>query len=329
MSLRRFVLRRLLLAVPILLGVSVVTFALSKLAPGGPIEYVVGFNPTVDAQQRAALRAQYGLGEPIARQYLAWLGNVLGGDFGETIPGGRSVAGIVSRRFPATVMLGAVGWVIAMLVAVPTGIYAAINKGRLGDEASRLVALSGVSIPNFWLGLLLLLVFSVELDWFPVLPPFGAGTADTVVGTVGELLAPEMLWYLLLPGITVGTAAAATLMRIMRSSMAAEMNEAYVRTARAKGLPERTVVLKHVLRNSLLSVTTVAAFLTANLLAGSVVVEQVFDWPGLGRELVSAIRERQINVVMAITLLTGVLIVGANLLADLVYAALDPRIRYD
>jgi len=328
MSLRRFILRRLLLVVPIMIGVSLITFGLGKLAPGGPVEFVLGLNPDVSPQQKAQLQAQYGLDEPVWRQYLVWLGNVAQGDFGRTIPSGRSVAGIVGRRIPATIMLGLFGWAIALIVAVPTGIYAAVNKDQLGDDVSRVVALSGISIPNFWLGLMLILVFSSTLDLFPVLPPIEVGKENTLSATIADLTKPAMLKFLLLPGITIGTASASTLMRIMRSSMAEEMNKEYVTAARAKGLPERTVILKHVLRNSLISVTTVAAFLTASILAGSVVVEVVFTWPGLGRELISAINNRQINIIMAITLFTGIAIVIANLLADIAYAVLDPRIRY-
>jgi peptide/nickel transport system permease protein len=329
MSLQRFILRRLLLVVPIMIGVSLITFGLGKLAPGGPVEFVLGLNPDVTPAQKARLQAQYGLDEPVWRQYLAWLGNVVQGDFGETIPAGRSVAGIVGRRVPATIMLGLFGWVIALVVAIPTGIYAAVKKDQFGDDVSRFVALSGISIPNFWLGLMLILIFASTLDLFPVLPPVEPGTDNDLLTVISQLTKPEMLWYLLLPGITIGTASASTLMRIMRSSMAEEMNKEYVTAARAKGLPERTVVLKHVLRNSLISVTTVAAFLTASILAGSVVVEVVFSWPGLGRELIDAINSRQINVIMAITLFTGIAIVIANLLADIAYAVLDPRIRYD
>ena len=329
MSLRRFVLRRLLLAVPIMVGVSVITFGLSELAPGDALTYALALNPDVSESQRAALRAQYGLDRAVWERYLIWLSNVTQGEFGRTIPAGRSVAGIVGRRIPATLMLGLFGWVIALLVAIPTGIYAALRKDRFGDDVSRFVALSGISIPNFWLGLMLILIFASVLDLFPVLPPVEPGT-DNDLGTVmAQLTSPEMLWFLLLPGITIGTASASTLMRIMRSSMAEELNKEYVTAARAKGLPERTVILKHVLRNSLISVTTVAAFLTASILAGSVVVEVVFSWPGLGRELIDAINNRQINVIMAITLFTGVAIVIANLLADIAYAILDPRIRYD
>mgnify|MGYP000188680476 CR=1 FL=1 len=317
MSLRRFILRRLLLVVPIMFGVSLITFGLTKLAPGGPIQLIIGFNPNIGPQDIASLRAQYGLDEPLWRQYLVWIGNVLQGDLGEVIGSGRSVNGILLRRIPPTIALGLFGWVIALLVAIPTGIYAAVNKDQFGDDVSRVVALSGISLPNFWLGLMLILLFSVKMNLFPVLAPRK------------PLWHPDMLWYLVLPGLTIGTASSATLMRIMRSSMAQEMNKEYVTAARAKGLPERTVVLKHVLRNSLISVATVAAFLTSGILAGSVVVETVFNWPGLGRTLVQAVIAREINLIMAITLFTGVALVVANLLADIAYAALDPRITYD
>ncbi|MFB6228997.1 MAG: ABC transporter permease [Halobacteriales archaeon] len=318
MGLRRFILRRLLLIGPIMIGVSLITFGLMQLAPSGPVELITAFQQNVSPQDKAQLRARYGLDEPVWKQYLIWMSNVLQGDLGEVIGSGRSVNGILMRRIPPTIALGLFGWVIALVVAVPTGIYAAVNKDQFGDDASRVIALTGISLPNFWLGLMLMLVFAVELDLFPVLAP-----RDT------PLWHPKMLWFLLLPGITIGTASASTLMRIMRSSMAEEMNKEYVTAARAKGLPERTVILKHVLRNSLISVTTVAAFLTASILAGSVVVEVVFGWPGLGRELVNAINARQVNLIMAITLFTGVALVIANLLADIAYAALDPRISYE
>ncbi len=317
MSLRRFVAVRIALVVPILLGVSLVTFALVHVTPGDPVDLMVSFNPNISPAEEAAIRDRLGLDRPVWEQYLTWLHGVVQGDFGTVITTNEDVAAVVADRIPETVALGLFGWAFALLIAIPTGIYAAVRKDRLGDHLSRVLALSGISIPNFWLGLMLILVFALWLDLWPVLPPRA------------PLWAPEMLWFLVLPGLTIGTAAAATLMRIMRSSMAEELNKEYVTAARAKGLPERTVVLKHVLRNSLISVTTVAAFLTANIVAGSVVVETVFGWPGLGRELVAAIQLREIDLILAITLFTGVAIVLANLLADIVYAILDPRIRYD
>ncbi|MDL5363751.1 ABC transporter permease [Halalkalicoccus sp. NIPERK01] len=318
MSLRRFVLNRVLSIVPILFGVSVITFGLVHLTPGDPISQMVALNPEVTASQEAQLRARYGLDGPVWQQYLTWMGNVLTGDFGTVIRTNREVSAIVLARLPETIALGLFGWVFALVIAIPTGIYAAVNKDAFGDTLSRFIALSGISIPNFWLGLMLILVGALWLGWWPVLAPSRL-----------PLYHPEMLWYLILPGLTIGTAAAASIMRVMRTSMTEEMNKEYVTAARAKGLPERQVVLKHVLRNSLISVVTLAATLTAGIVAGSVVVEVVFNWPGLGREFVQAITTREVNLIMAITLFTGVFIILANLLADVLYAVLDPRIRYD
>jgi peptide/nickel transport system permease protein len=317
MSLRRFIAVRVAATVPILFGVSVFTFALVHLTPGDPIDQMVALNPQISAAEEAAIRARYGLDGPVWQQYLTWMGNVLEGDLGTVISVDQPVLPYIMARLPETVALGLFGWAIALLIAIPAGIYAAVNKDTLGDDLSRVFALSGISLPNFWLGLMLILVFALWLDLWPVLAP------DK------PLLSPEMLWYLVLPGVTIGTASSATLMRVMRSSMAEELNKEYVTAARAKGLPERTVVLKHVLRNSLISVTTIAAFLTASIFAGAVVVEQVFAWPGLGRAFVGAIVGREVDLIMAITLFTGVTIILANLLADIVYALLDPRIRYD
>ena len=316
MSLRRFIARRLLSVVPILVGVSLVTFGLANLAPGDAIDLLVSFNPNISPTEIAQIKARYNLDEPVWSRYFIWLTSAVQGDFGVVISSNQPVSNVIVSRLPPTVLLGFLGWLIALVIAIPAGIYAAVNKDQLGDDASRFLALSGISIPNFWLGLMLILIFAVWLNLFPVLSP------------EQPLLSPSMLWFLLLPGITIGTAASATLMRIMRSSMAEELNKEYVTAARAKGLPERTVILKHVLRNSLISVTTVAAFLTANILAGSVVVETVFGWPGLGRELVRAVVGREVNLIMAITLFTGLALIIANLLADIAYAVLDPRIRY-
>ncbi|ELZ01092.1 binding-protein-dependent transport system inner membrane protein [Natrialba chahannaoensis JCM 10990] len=285
------------------------------ITPGDIVDQLVAANPNVPAHESARLRREFGLDQPVWVQYLNWIQGVLTGDFGEVYSSSRDVSSVVLARLPETIILGLFGWVFAVLIAIPGGIYAAVNKDQLGDDVSRFVALSGISIPNFWLGLMLMAIFAVRLDWFPTLDP------------QTSLLSPSMLWWLILPGVTIGTAAAANMMRIMRTSMAEELNKEYVTAARAKGLPERTVILKHVLRNSLISVTTVAAFLTASIVAGSVVVETVFGWPGLGLELIQAVHLREINLILAITLFTGFFIVLANLLADIVYALLDPRIR--
>jgi len=318
MGLRRYVIKRVLLTIPILFGVSVVTFALVNLTPGSPVDVFVSLNPDITPAQRARLEAKFGVNRPIWARYIDWLAGILQGDFGTVITqNNRPVGDVIANRLPETIALGLFGWVFALVIAIPTGVYAAVRKDELGDHVSRFVALSGISIPNFWLGLMLILFGALLLGWWPVLPPRE------------PLWHPDMLWYLVLPGLTIGTASASTLMRIMRTSMAEEMNKEYVTAARAKGLPERTVILKHVLRNSLISVTTVAAFLTANIVAGSVVVEVVFNWPGLGREFIAAVTSRELFLITAITLFTGAAIILMNLVADIVYAILDPRIRYD
>lgn len=247
-----------------------------------------------------------------------WITDVIQGDFGREISTGREVEDIIAARLPETILLGLFGWAFALLIAIPAGIYAAVKKDQLADTISRVLALSGVSIPNFWLGLMLILIFAVWLRYWPVLPPVEQ-----------PLMSREMLWYLILPGITIGTSSAASIMRVMRTSMAEQLNKEYVLAARAKGVPERRVILKHVLRNSLISVVTLAASLTAGIVAGSTVVETVFNWPGLGREYINAVSDREIDMILAITLFTGIFIVIANLIADIVYAILDPRIRYE
>ena len=317
MSLRRYITRRILVSIPVMLGVSVITFALVHLTPGDIVDLMTAQNPDLQPGEAERLRREFGLDRPVYVQYFDWLVNALQGDFGPSFSQGPETSTLIVSRLPPTIILGLFGWVFALVIAIPGGIYAAIRRGQLGDDVSRFVALAGISIPNFWLGLMLIAIFAARLGWFPVLDP------------QTNLLSREMLWWLILPGIAVGTASSASLMRIMRTTMAEELNKEYVTAARAKGLPERTIILKHVLRNSLISVVTVAAFITAGIVSGSVVIEVVFGWPGLGQLLIDVIHMRDVNVIMAITLFVGVAIVIANLLADIVYALLDPRIRDD
>ncbi|XVH32426.1 ABC transporter permease [Haloferacaceae archaeon DSL9] len=315
MSLQRYVIKRILVMFPVLLGVTLLTFMMSHALPGDPVDFMLQFTD-VDPETERAIRDQYNLNEPIYVQYLLWLQDAIVFEFGQSMITDRDVSDAILTRLPATILLGAAGWLIAMAIAIPAGIYAAVNKGRIGDEVSRVAALTGIAMPNFWLGLMLLFLFGVQLDWFRVTPPNAS------------LLSLEMLTFLILPAITIGTASAALLMRLMRSSMIEELNKDYVTMARAKGLPERTVIFKHVLRNSLIAVVTVAALQIAFIIDGSVVVEQVFSWPGVGRLLITSITQRDFPIIQATILMIGVSIVFANLLADIVYSWLDPRIRY-
>jgi peptide/nickel transport system permease protein len=316
MTLRRYVIKRLLLMIPILFGVSVLTFSLVKLLPGDPVSFILQFQEA-SPELRAHLRAQYNLDKPIWVQYLLWVQDAIMLDFGDSVITDRSVAGSITARLPHTIVLGVIAWLIAAGIGIPAGIIAAARKGEMADEVSRVAALLGIATPNFWLGLMLLLVFSVQLGWFRVIPP-----------TDVPLLSVEMMKFMILPAITLGTAASALLMRLMRSSMIEELNKDYVRMARAKGLSERTVLLKHVARNSLISVVTVAALQIAFLIDGAVVVEQVFTWPGVGRLLIRSILQRDFPIIQAAVLMVATVIVFANLVADIIYSWLDPRIRY-
>ncbi|WP_226005599.1 ABC transporter permease [Natrinema salinisoli] len=315
MSLGRYVLTRVLVTVPVLLGVTALTFSFLHVLPGDPIDVIVGFR-TVSPATEASIRAEYHLDEPLWKQYLLWLRDAIALEFGRSPISGRSVTATIGRRLPATVALGGAAWLLALAIGVPAGIVAAVKRGEPADELTRLGALAGIATPNFWLGLILLLVFSVRLGWFRVIPP------DAPLASLA------MAKFMILPTITLGTASAALVTRLLRSSMRQELDAPYVRTARAKGLRERTVILKHVLRNSLLPVVTVAGLQLAFLVDGAVVVEQIFSWPGMGRLLVRSILQRDYPVIQAAVLVIGVSIVLANLLVDIVYALLDPRIRY-
>ena len=315
MSLQRYLIKRLLVMIPVLFGVTVLTFSLTKMLPGSPVDYILQFQETTPGL-REQLEAQYNLNEPIYVQYWLWLRDAVVLNFGDSLVSDRSVAGAILGRLPNTLLLGVMGFAIAITIGIPLGILAAVNNGNTIDEASRVGALVGIATPNFWLGLMLLLVFSVQLGLFRVIPP------DKPV------LSGAMLKFVILPAITLGTASSALIMRLTRSSMVEELNKDYVRTAKAKGLSERTVILKHVLRNSMVSVVTVAAIQVAFIVNGSVVVEQVFSWPGVGRLLIDAITQRDLPVLQAIVLMIAVTIVFVNLVADLLYSWLDPRIRY-
>ncbi|WP_138006692.1 ABC transporter permease [Halalkalirubrum salinum] len=316
MSLQRFVLKRGLLTIPLLLGVTLFTFGMVHAIPGDPIDFITLF-AELDAETEAEIRAQYGLDKPVYIQYIDWVLNAAQGDFGKSIVTRRPVATEILNRLPYTLLMGSMAFAIAIITAIPSGIVAAYYRNTTVDQISRVFALIGVALPNFWLGLILILVFASWLNLFPVLPPTDRG-----------LLSQDMIIYTLLPAITIGTGSTALLMRLMRSSMVEELDKDYVRTARAKGLPERTVVQKHVLRNSLISVVTVAAIQIAFIISGSVVVEIVFSYPGIGRLLVDRVGNRDFPVIQALVLIIGVAVILANLLADVLYAYLDPRIRY-
>jgi len=316
MSLQRFILKRALVTIPLLLGVTLLTFAMIHFIPGDPIDFITAFSD-IDPETKAEIKAQYGLDKPVYIQYIDWVAGAVTLDFGRSIVTRQPVTQEIMDRLPFTLVMGVMAFGVAVVTSIPTGVVSAYYRNTSIDQVSRVFALVGIALPNFWLGLILILVLSSWLDVFPVLPPTDAG-----------LLSVPMLTYTIMPALAIGTGATALLMRLMRSSMVEELDKDYVRTARAKGLPERTVVGKHVLRNSLISVVTVAALQIAFIISGSVVVEIVFSYPGIGRLLVNRVGNHDFPVIQALVLMIGVAVIVANLAADVIYAYLDPRIRY-
>jgi len=314
MTLWLYIARRLAVLVPTLLVVSVLIFSLQQLLPGDPAIALAGEEH--DPAVVAAIRARYHLDRPLVVQYGIWLGKVLRGDFGESLRNRIPVAELVASKLPVTVELALCSMLIALLIGLPAGIVSAARKGTPIDVAANLVALSGLSVPHFWLGIMLILLFAVRLGWLP---------ASGYV-TPWENL-PRNLLTILLPSFVLGTGVAGVMMRHTRSAMLQTLNADYVRTARAKGVSERLVVLKHALRNALIPVITLGAIEFGRLLSGAVLTEQIFAIPGFGKLLVDGVLNRDYAVVQAVVLVSASLYLVLNLLADILYFVVNPRLR--
>ncbi|GIW31219.1 MAG: peptide ABC transporter permease [Meiothermus sp.] len=303
-----YVLRRLLTVIPTLLGVLLAVFLMVRLAPGDPAQLLAGEFATPETL--ADIRQRFGLDQPWYTQLGLYTLNVLRGDLGESVRTRKPVTYELSQYFPNTLRLTLGAMLVALLIGIPAGIIAAIRPGTIFDLLAMLGALIGVSMPVFWFGLMAILIFSVQLGWFPV-----AGT-----GT---------LHHLILPAITLGIGTAAILARMTRSAMLEVLSQDYIRTARAKGVAGRVVIFKHALRNALIPVVTIAGLQFGGLLEGAVITETVFAWPGIGQLLVGSILARDYPVVQGAVLLIAVAFILINLIVDLLYGAIDPRIRYD
>jgi peptide/nickel transport system permease protein len=309
--------RRLLLTVPALFGVALVVFLLMRAIPGDVVTGLVGIGENISPERMAELRRIFGIDLPIHVQFGQWLGAALQGDLGSSLRTGRSISGDLALRFPVTVQLSFMSLAIALLLAVPLGILAARFRGRWPDYLGSAFVLVGLSVPSFFLGILLILLFSLRLGW---LPP---------AGYVPFLEDPaENLRRMILPSLSLGLILAAATTRIMRSAMLEILNRDYVRTARAKGLSERTVTLRHALRNALIPVVTVVGLQFGSLLGGTVIIEQVFSIPGIGRFALEGINLRDYPVVQGAVLVIAGAFVFVNLLVDVLYALIDPRVRY-
>ncbi|MFL7962184.1 ABC transporter permease [Pseudomonas kielensis] len=309
-----FILRRLLGAIPTLILVSLFVFTLQKLLPGDPVLAMAGEER--DPAVMEYLRDKYRLNDPIPVQYLSWVGNVLTGDFGTSLRTEQPVTTLLASKLPVTLELAVLALLIALLIGIPTGIISAVRKGTVVDYGANVIALSGISIPHFWLGILLIMVFAVKLQWLPAsgFVPMGEDFGQN-------------LKTLILPAFVLGAGLSGILMRHTRSAMLEVLRTDYVRTARAKGLRPRTVILKHALRNALMPIVTLTTLLFGELLGGAVLTEQVFSIPGFGKMIVDAVFNRDYAVVQGVVLCIAIGFLLLNLLADVLYRMINPRLR--
>jgi nickel ABC transporter permease subunit NikB len=310
-SMKNYILKRLLYLIPVMIGVSIITFALINLAPGDPAELMLraeGMEPTREAVE--ALREELGLNEPVHVRYGQWLWGILHFDMGESYRTGSPVTEELLDRFPATLELTIAALLFVLLFAVPAGILAALYRHAFIDHLSRTLALLGASLPGFWLGLLLIYFFSVKLGIFPVM---GRGGLD----------------HLILPAVTLGFTMAATYARLLRASMLDVLGQDFIKVARAKGLHEKCVIGRHALKNAIIPAITMFGMSFGGLLGGSVIIETIFAWPGIGKFAVDSIFNRDYPVIQGYVLFMALIFVVANLLVDISYGLLDPRIRLE
>jgi peptide/nickel transport system permease protein len=315
---QRYLARRLLLTVPILLGITVLSYLILSLTPGDPVQMLIDPNATqadLDIKRRAL-----GLDQPIHVRYVRWLGELMQGNLGYSISNRVPVTARIGERVGPTLTLTLTALVMSYAIAVPVGMIAATRRYTWIDYVATFLAFFGISLPTFFLGLAGIYIFALRLRWLPV------GGTETLGGDGGLL---DLVHHLVLPATVLAVAGAGALTRYVRSSLLEVLGQDYVRTARAKGLTERIVVRRHALRNALIPVVTLAGLQIPALLAGAVITEQVFQWPGMGRLTIEAINQRDYPVLMGITLITAILVALGNLLADVTYSAIDPRIRYD
>ncbi|CAN3701620.1 Glutathione transport system permease protein GsiC [Microbacterium sp. MM2322] len=310
----RFIGTRVLSSGVVLLGVLIVVFALVHLVPGDPVRLALGTRYTPEAYE--ALRTASGLDRPLPEQFVSYVLHAVTGDFGVSFRNGQPITTTLLQRLPATVSLAVVGLVVALLISLPAGVYSALREGRVSDVIVRVSSQFGVSIPDFWLGMLLISLFSVTLGWLPA-SGYVALTDDPA----------GWLRQVALPGLTVGLVAGAIMTRYIRAAVIDVASAGYVRTAVSKGLPRRIVVSRHIVRGALVPVLTIAGIQLATILGGVIVVEVVFAWPGLGRLVYDAVAARDYPLIQGAVLLVAVMFIVVNLIVDVLYAVVDPRIR--
>jgi peptide/nickel transport system permease protein len=319
----RFLARRLVQSLVVLAGLSVLLFTLLVFTPGDPVEIEASVNPDLEAADIARLRAYYGLDDPVYVRYVKWVRTVVSGDLGYSRTYAQPVTKLIRQRLGNTLQLLTAAFLIATSLGVSVGIYSALHQYSLTDYAATLLSFAGLAMPTFWQGIIFILIFAVWIPWFP------AGGMLTPGVPAGFPALIDRLWHLILPTVVLGSAGMASWVRYSRSSMLEVIRQDYVRTARSKGLPERAVTRRHALRNALIPIITLFALSVPAVLDGAVVTETIFSWPGMGLLLFQAVLGHDHAVAMAVLLFLAVATILANLLADVMYAFVDPRIRYE
>lgn len=320
-----YIFRRLLIAVPVLLLITIGTFLLINLAPGDPLLAYANIED-LDAETMEMARARYGLDDPLPVQYVRWLGSVMQGNLGRSLVTQRFISDEISPRFANTIRLTGVSLVLTSVVGISIGVVSALYQYSLIDYTFTVLSLVGLSVPSFFLGLVLVYIFALQLNWFPT---SGSQTLTLSANATDFERFIDSVQYYVLPVITLSAGGAASLARFARSGMLEVLGQPYVRFAHAKGLRSRTVVQRHALRNAILQLVTIIALRLPSIFGGSVFVEVIFNWPGIGSLSVKAANDKDYTLILALTLIYGVLVLLANIIADVLYAVLDPRIRYD
>jgi peptide/nickel transport system permease protein len=324
-----YILRRLIGAIPLLLGIATIIFFILNLAPGDPTSFY--FNPNVPPEIIEQMRRNLGLDQPLYIQYFRWLKSFVTGDFGHSLAQSRPVSDIVFEAMPNTLMFTGIALVLVFVIGMFIGVLQAVKQYSIFDSTSSVVSLFFYSMPSFWLALMFVLVFSLKAHtwgWPIALPATGMMSVDYEFMNTGEKIM-DRIAHLILPVGTLTLALAAGVARYMRGQMLEVVRQDYIRTARAKGLSERTVIMKHALRNSMLPVITLLGLYLPFLFSGAILIEMIFAWPGMGRIMVDAIFQRDYPLVMATSFIFAVIVIAGNLMADVLYAVADPRIRYD
>ncbi|MCX5751652.1 MAG: ABC transporter permease [Candidatus Saganbacteria bacterium] len=317
----KYLFKRLLQLIPLLIGISLISFFVIHLAPGDPTNLFT--TPNVKPEELARIRANFGLDKPVIIQYFYWLVNILKGNFGTDLLTGRPVVIEILERLPATLLLTGSAYILTFLLAIPLGVLSAVKKNSWFDKSVTLFSFAGMATPSFWLALILMLVFAVKLDWLPAVGMY----TFTLKDSPWFIRAWDVCLHLILPVTTMTLVSLAGLTRYQRAAMLEILNKDYIRTARAKGLPERVVIFKHALRNALIPIVTIFGLSLPDIFGGAFIIETVFGWPGMGRLGVQAVFQRNYPLIMGIVMFSAFLIIIGNLLADLLYAWVDPRIR--